>query len=68
MMVIFLENRKTIIVDGDDNFPESLIPNNTWCKNVYKISTLEGISYSSITGINLDFKYNDWKSLFFWYL
>ena len=59
----FIESpKKTIIVDGDDNFPESLIPNNTWCKNVYKISTLERPSVIHLLGINLDFKYNDWKS------
>ena len=53
---------KTIIVDGYDNFPESLIPNKNWCDNVYKISTLENPSLIHLLGINLDFTYNDWKS------
>ena len=53
---------KTIIVDGNNNFPESLIPNKSWCDNVYKILTFEKPSLIHLLGINLDFKYNDWKS------
>lgn len=54
--------QKTIIIEAQYTFPQALIPNEDWCKNIYKISNAPISSLIHLIGINLNFNNNDWRS------
>ena len=57
----FFRGPQKAIIDGYNAFPDALLPSETWCDAVYKITTdkLEPIVH--LAGRALHFEYNDWK-------
>lgn len=50
-----------IVFEEGQDFPEILIPNDTWCPSVFSISTTNIRPLIHLFGRHYDFKYDDWK-------
>ncbi|QBG47280.1 hypothetical protein EGM51_07725 [Verrucomicrobia bacterium S94] len=50
-----------LIVDAKGELTDSLLPSESWCPAVYKITTTEMRPLLHLTGRYYDFRYKDWK-------
>ncbi len=52
---------EAIIIESDHLFPEGLVPSESWCDAVYKITSTDICSVVHLVGQSFHFKYDDWK-------